>query len=95
MELGRIYNGKLKQLNEERKMKVGNTIIEIPQDGRYVSMLYFNYEQPCDNPVKCRDFVCNNFYDGIFPNTFAIKLPNKDYKVDPFQPLDKKGKRIL
>ncbi len=32
--------------------------------------------------------MCNNFFDGIYPNAFAIKLPNKDYKVNPFAPYD-------
>ena len=65
-----------------------NKLIELPDDGKFLNLLYFNYQNPCSNPVECRAFICNNFFDGIYPNAFAIKLPNKDYKSNPLTPYD-------
>ena len=39
-----------------------NKLMDIPEEGEYASLLYFGYKKPCNNPVQCRDFVCNNFF---------------------------------
>lgn len=41
------FDGKLKGIQENNKILINNTLIEIPQDGKFLDLLYFNYEKPC------------------------------------------------
>ncbi len=58
-------------------MKFGKKVIAVPEDGNYDDFLYFGFEAPCEDEQTCRDYICNNFFLGIFPNLDTVMLPNK------------------
>ena len=54
-------------------------MVTVPKGIDFASLLYLNYEPPCRNSDSCRNWICDNFIEGVFVNINAIANPN--YKL--------------